>query len=133
MSIRLQIRGPSSHFIDPSQVEDARALAEDLRDLGIGAMAVEVAPPEPGTPMASGVAETLIVYIAGPAAATLTALTVTDLYRVCKRWVSQRMRKPEQHSMRFGKGVILAPDGSVLREWQTTRLPDGKVTDSDPD
>ncbi|MDT7711628.1 MAG: hypothetical protein QOG46_317 [Pseudonocardiales bacterium] len=133
ISIRLQIRGPSPYFTDPSHLEEAEALADELRNMGLGTVEVEIGQPEPGAPMASGVAEWLMVYVAGPGAGTLTALAVTDLYRICKRWVGQRMRRPEQQTMRFGKGVILGPDGSLLREWQTTRLPDGTVADSDPD
>jgi hypothetical protein len=126
-SIRMVIRGPSPYFTCPSHLGDAQ-LAEQLQGLGFGIVEVEVASPEPGAPMASGVAEWLMLYVAGPGVGTLTALAIADLCRVCRRWVHDRMTRPDQVSMRFGKGVILGPDGQVLREWQTTRLPDGTLT-----
>src|SRR4051794_15390664 len=104
-AVRLRIAGPSPYSIDPMHVRGAYDLADDLSAAGFGPVTVEVAAPDRGTPMASGVGEWLYIFIGGPAAGTLTSLVVTDLYRQAKQWVHDRMSRPDRDSMRFGHGI----------------------------
>ncbi len=130
-AVRLRIAGASPYSIDPMQLRDAYELADELIAAGFDPVTVEVAAPERGTPMASGVGEWLYIFIGGPAAGTLTTLVVTDLYRRAKLWVHNRMADPEHDSMRFGHGIIYGPDGRTLREWHTERKPGGTVFEID--
>lgn len=120
ISVRLVIRGPSPYFTDPAHVEEAEAFAATIRVDGYRAE-VAIAPPEAGAPMASGVVEWLLVFVAGPAAGTITTRAINDLYERCSGWLSRRLSAPEQRGLRFGRLKIYGPDGKVLREWETTR------------
>lgn len=72
--VRLIIRDASPYSAATEHLEDAEALAAELRRLGFDPVEVELAPPRAGVPMASGVTEWLMAYLGGPARTGTDAL-----------------------------------------------------------
>ena len=127
MPLRLVIRNASPYSLSREHLADAEVLADELQRAGFGPVEVEQAPPQ--GPMASGVTEWLIVSVVGP----IVGLALTDLYNACKKWVRERITRPEQKALRYGKCVILGPDGKALLQFQITQLPDGTISEVEPD
>jgi hypothetical protein len=129
MPLRLVIRDASPYSQSRTHLADAEVLADELRRAGFGPVEVEQAPPQAGAPMASGVTEWLIVYVGAP----IVSLALADLYRMCKQWVRGRITQPEQKFLKYGKCVILGPDGKPLQQFQITQLPDGTILEIEPE
>jgi hypothetical protein len=77
--------------------------------------------------MGSGVTEWLMVYLGGPA----LTLVVADLYTRCKLWARDRIVRPENRALRYGRVVILDENGDILRRFQITQIPDGTQTEQE--
>lgn len=97
-------------------MQTREALAAELRSAGFEPVDVELASPPAGAPMASGVTEWLMAYLGGP----VLTLVLADLYKRCKLWARDRIARPENRSLRYGRVVILDENGEALRRFQIT-------------
>lgn len=127
--VRLIIRDASPYSAATEHLADAEALADELRGVGFEPVQVELAPPPAGAPMASGVAEWLMAYLGGP----VLTLVLADLYKRCKVWARDRIARPENRALKYGRVVILDENGEVLRRFQITQLRDGTLIEHEDD
>jgi hypothetical protein len=121
--VRLIIRDASPHSAAAEHLAEAEALAAELRGVGFDPVEVELAPPPAGAPMASGVTEWLMAYLGGP----VLTLVLADLYKRRKLWARDRITRPENRALRYGRVVILDENGEPLRRFRITQLPDGTL------
>jgi hypothetical protein len=125
--VRLIVRDASPYSAATEHLAEAEALADELRRVGFEPVEVDLAPPPAGAPMASGVTEWLMVYLGGPA----ITLVVADLYKRCKRWARDRIARPENRALRYGRVIILDENGEAVRRFQISQLPDGTLIEQD--